>query len=475
VSWPGRVGAEEVREAEVELVDVHPTLAELARADAPVRRDGQSLVPLLDAEPETPGEVYGESRYGQLGYGWAPLRFLIHDRLKYIAAPRPELYDLRADPQEIHDLSASRPAEAAAMLERLERIEAALVPVGVQEVDLDATSRAKLEELGYVTPASGSKNVPAGAAGAPDPKDMLEVFRGHTRANGLLRAGRWEEAATLIERLVEASPSSFDIYEDLGFAYLSLGRSSDAERAYRMSLTNLPDHAERLWGLGESLRRQNRLDEAIERFEAALERRPDFGEAHLGLTLSLATQGDLPRALEHARRHAEINPGSAIAWSNLATVATRMGLHDEAVAASARLLDLTPTEPQAHYQHWDALHSAGRREDSLAALRRAREMFPADWLFTCLLGWQLAVTPGEDPATIDEALDLAQQAMRANPDHPRSHDTLAAALAARGSYAEAVEALERGLRLAEQAGDTQLSGELRERLALYRARRPYRE
>ena len=477
VSWPGSIEAPAVRQADVALVDLFPTLVELAGIEAHGRHDGQSLAPVLAAEPgaDAAREIYGESRCGQIGYGWAPLRFLVHDGLKYVAAPRPELYDLRADPGELRDLTAERPSDARALLERLERLEAALVPVEAEAVDLDPASRAKLEQLGYVVPPSGSAATPTETSAARDPKDMLEVFRGHTRARGLLGAGRFDQAAALSERLVEASPTSWDLYEDLGFAYLSLDRPVDAERAYRLSLTNLPEHPERLWGLGEALRRQNRFDEAIERFQASLERRPRFGEAHLGLTLSLEARGELPAALEHARRYSELNPGSAIAWNNLATLASQSGLADEAVAASTKLLELAPSDPQAHYLHWETLRSAGRRAEDLAALRRAREAFPTEWLFKCLLAWRLAVTPDGDPARLDEALTLAREAASENEAHPRGQDTLAAVLAARGSYAEAVVAQEHALALAEGAGDAQLAGEMRERLALYREGKPYRE
>jgi len=475
VAWPGRVPAAEVRHTDVQLVDLYPTIVELTEADGGAVHDGSSLVELLRGDGQAARSVYGESRYGQLGYGWAPLRYLIHDRFKYIDAPRPELFDRQVDPGELRNLWDERRDEAAAMRARLEQLEAGLTPLGAEGIDLDAASRAKLESLGYVTPASGgSPGAPAGAAGA-DPKDMIEVFRGHYRANGLLGRGRWDEAAALLERLVAASPGSFDLYEDLGWAYLSLGRTAEAERAYRQSLTRLPDHAERLWGLAETLRRQNRLDEAIESFERSLAQRPEFGEAHLGLTLAHASRGEPEQALEHARRHAEINPGSTIAWSNLAAMAARQGRHDEAVAAAERLLALAPSDPQAHYLLWDTLRSAGRRDDELAALRRAHDGFPDEWLFTCLLAWRLAVTPGQDRSALDQALGLAEQAVRMNPAHPRSFDTLAAALAARGSFSEAAEAQSRGLALLQGPDAESLGDEMRARLELYRAGRAYQD
>jgi spermidine synthase len=53
-------------------------------------------------------------------------------------------------------------------------------------------------------------------------------------------------------------------------------------------------------------------------------------------------------------------------------------------------------------------------------------------------------------------------------------DTLAAAYAAAGRFAEAVAAAERAVPLAESGGQAELARRIQSRLELYRAGRPYR-
>jgi tetratricopeptide (TPR) repeat protein len=89
------------------------------------------------------------------------------------------------------------------------------------------------------------------------------------------------------------------------------------------------------------------------------------------------------------------------------------------------------------------------------------------------LAWFLAVRGERDDA--DEAIALAEEALgHFGPDDPGGLDTLAAAYAAAGRSREAVETAEHALRVARD-GDPQLADAIRQRLALYRSGRAYRE
>lgn len=102
----------------VRLVDVMPTVLDLAGVRAP-DTDGSSLVSLLTGHRRDLGlEAYSESWYPRR-FGWSPLRSLRADRFKLIDGPRPELYDLASDALEAHDIVAERPGLAEEMIRRL--------------------------------------------------------------------------------------------------------------------------------------------------------------------------------------------------------------------------------------------------------------------------------------------------------------------------------------------------------------------
>jgi spermidine synthase len=72
-------------------------------------------------------------------------------------------------------------------------------------------------------------------------------------------------------------------------------------------------------------------------------------------------------------------------------------------------------------------------------------------------------------------VSLAERAALSSAPDPSVADTLAAAYAAAGRYDEAVRVAEQALRQVEAGGPPALAEQVRARLALYRAGRPYRE
>jgi arylsulfatase A-like enzyme len=168
----------------VSLVDVMPTALDLV-AEAPLQSiDGESLVPALrDRRGRAPADrsVYAESMYAQR-FGWAPLRMIRDGGLKYIDAPRPELYDLYADPSEQHDLSAERPSTVAALRRALEGM--ARGPSVDRASDSVSAERLRtLASLGYVGGHSSLPSTPS--AGGLDPKDFIGIY--NSIRNGRLR------------------------------------------------------------------------------------------------------------------------------------------------------------------------------------------------------------------------------------------------------------------------------------------------
>ena len=152
---PGaRVGAES---APVSLVDIGPTVRELAGLPADADGHGRSLVPLLKSETLRPRPILshlGNSnkpdthvfRLGQL---------TLHLTEDDEGQPQPTaLFDLAADPLEHHDLLEQRRALADEMTAEF----VLALPLlksqagsGADSVALDDDTRRQLEELGYVT------------------------------------------------------------------------------------------------------------------------------------------------------------------------------------------------------------------------------------------------------------------------------------------------------------------------------------
>lgn len=104
----------------VELVDLYPTLADLAGLSAPPGLEGVSLRPLL-ANPRAP---WSRPAYTQVQRGGFPGHSVRTTRWRYtewdFGAKGAELYDHESDPQELHNLAADpRHAATVTALEQL--------------------------------------------------------------------------------------------------------------------------------------------------------------------------------------------------------------------------------------------------------------------------------------------------------------------------------------------------------------------
>src|SRR5262249_19647962 len=102
------------------LVDLTATLLDLAGLGV-TGLDGQSARAAIDGKATLEREVYSEAMYPRLHLGWSDLAAVTLQSLRYIRAPRPELYDVSADPGERQNLVSSRASSASTLASCLTR------------------------------------------------------------------------------------------------------------------------------------------------------------------------------------------------------------------------------------------------------------------------------------------------------------------------------------------------------------------
>jgi arylsulfatase A-like enzyme/Flp pilus assembly protein TadD len=331
----------------VSLVDLAPTLAGLLGKSLPAPSgrtlDGRDLsAALRKGEEPAPADVYAETRYPAL-FGWSPLSSLRRREIKYIAAPRPEMYDLARDPGEATNLAA-----AAGEADRLRGFAGRLAEIESGAVEtprgaVDAETRARLASLGYATGSPAPRpQTGAARAASPDPKTMVDLFQRYERAHNRLRSGEATEALAELETLVAADPANPVFRNDLAQAYRERGALDRALPLYRRAAEDGEDNADAWYDLASALQEAGRPAEAREALERALHLDPGRAEAHNTLALALLAEGKPEDALRELELAAALDPRDATALNNQGNVLRGLGRLDDAERAYRRAAEVAP-------------------------------------------------------------------------------------------------------------------------------------
>jgi len=385
-----------VREV-VRSTDLAPTLLELLGIDptAPkglAKGAGQSLVARLAARSPVPArEAYSETFFPRLHFGWSELRAVRTDRLHFIEAPKPELYDLASDPGESVNRAASDPQAISRLRASLAGLAGDAAGPAPAPAETSAEEREKLAALGYAGGAPAPRE--ASFKDLPDPKDRIQVFGLLGRATEAIAAGRTDAGiATLRETLVQ-DPGMIEAWLQLGRALAGKGDAAGAADAYKKALDHRPDQEQAAIGLAEALAASGRETEAI----AACRRFP-AGAPGAGLV-----QHELGRLLFHAGRFEEaepafrealrLSPDLAEAAFDLGAIAERKPDFPAAETWFRKAVAIDPAYHEAHAAIAKRRYAAGDMAGAAAELRAALAASPGNPAYTQALA-DLTRAPG---------------------------------------------------------------------------------
>ncbi len=172
----------------------------------------------------------------------------------------------------------------------------------------------------------------------------------------------------------------------------------------------------------------------------------------------------------------ELDPAYAKAYNNRGNAYGSKGEYDQAIRDLNKAIKLDPKNAHAYYSNRGVVYrDKGDLEQAIRDFDQAIALDPAYATAYNNLAWILATCP--DPQIRDgaEAVHLAERACGLGDNRvPTQLDTLAAAYAELGQFDQAVETAEKAVRLALAAGQQELAKDIRNRLELYKAKRPFR-
>jgi arylsulfatase A-like enzyme/Tfp pilus assembly protein PilF len=353
---------------QVRHVDLLPTLTELLGVGSALKADGVSLSPLWKDAPQGKREdapvSYAESRFGELHFGWSPLRSARDGRWKFIASPDAELFDLKGDPGELANLRAARPDTAAGLARALDSLVPQARTSAQPPAPLDTDTAERLRSLGYVS-GQVSLDPTSAAAGAADPRRQIARYEAYVAAfnTGMaqLEAGRTTDAETTFRHLARDFPQAFEPHQYLARALAGRGALAPAIAEIDVAIGLSPRSSVLYFDAARTLADDRRFDRALARVDQGRALEPDsfYGALTEGLVARAAGQ---PARAEQAYHDAiRLNPALAIAHLELARIAEAAGDRDTATREYRAAVDGDPMLKDAR-RALDRLGAAGRTE-----------------------------------------------------------------------------------------------------------------
>jgi choline-sulfatase len=263
--------------ARARLVDVAPTILEIAGVSVPSQMQGQSLLRIAKANADQP--VYSISNFPQQAFGWSSLESWRGGKYLYIKAPKPELYDLAADPGSTHNLAQTSKATLETIAGQLDAFDRRFSDAGntSRGSELTSSEMQKLASLGYV--GLQRSTAPMSATGV-DPKDEIATANKILSALATLNEGKPERAVAILQPVLTAGPRMYLAQFVMGAALARQQQYPQAIEYLRRAIELQPDSTWAHYEMGSSLLKIGDYKTAVIHLEIASSRLPDFAEAH---------------------------------------------------------------------------------------------------------------------------------------------------------------------------------------------------
>lgn len=385
VRVPGLAGGRRVA-GRVRLVDLAPTVLDALDVPVPAEMQGRSLEPMLRGDSGARAERthYAETLSPRLSQNWGELRALYEGPWKYVHGPKPELFDLAADPKELRNLFAARPDQAAAMREALGGfLKRNSPPGGSRMSPVDDETRARLQALGYLAAGAGQgqeiREELRGDGIAPQDRadDVSMIGMAHTLTD---QGDHWGARDIIANQLLPGARDDPFYLELLAMVDLNLGQPDLALRSVEKMLALGPGSnrsAERLllevgrvqYARGEHAAGQRQIRRSLE-LEPTAE----------GFYLAAVIEGQQGRGAEERallERALVKDPHYGPARLDLAVRLVREGRRDDARREMERVLADQPYYAKAHYNYGAFLFEQGDAAGALARFDRAIALEPA--------------------------------------------------------------------------------------------------
>lgn len=366
--------------SQVRSIDIMPTILHLVGENPPLSVQGESLLPLILKKKEGDDlPAYSETYWPNYHYGWSELKSIRKGRMKFIDAPKPELYNVLEDSGELTNLVNEQASLAQKMKRELtdliEKFSAEEIQnTGPQKLDND--SLIKLQALGYIGSfhSSAKKN----GEKLADPKDKIELYNEIKVAQFLVTEEKMDEAEEKIKDVLMKDPSVLEARYVLGNIFSRQEKYDEAIEEYKKALDVDPDYYEAIYGLASAYENLQKYDEAIIGFQRLMELDPRDTKPLLHLADIHEKLEELDEAMQYLKIATEIDPDAPVFHNKLGAIYLKKNMHDAAEQEIQKAISIERSIPllNAHFNLALLYEAKGEFDLAIQEYKKEQECCP---------------------------------------------------------------------------------------------------
>jgi tetratricopeptide (TPR) repeat protein len=265
-------------------------------------------------------------------------------------------------------------------------------------------------------------------------------------------------------------------------AYAKRGQDWSAKRDYDKALADFteairlePGSPEYYVDRGWVWHTTGKYDKAVADYNKAVQLDASYASAFLYRGLAWTGLNELEKALDDFDRAQKLDPTNAMVYWARGVVWQRRGDFDTAIAAYGRAIQLDPQDANTYADRAATWEAKRQYDKALADFEQAVRLDPRGAAAWNGRAWIEATCPVAKYRDAKRAVEHANKACQLSEwKNTDALDTLAAAYAESGDFANAIKWQSKACDLAP-AHDKADKADLRSRLGLYQAHKPYRD
>lgn len=463
LNCPGKIPANLHIAKEVCVVDVLPTVLSMLGIASPAAVEGTNLCTEWDeARP-----IYGETAEGFNQYGLAPLLSVRSNRIKYIYAPVPELYNLASDPDEDNDLAPASADTAKKMYRQLQKffgVDLDKASSVANIVQLSGEDAEKLAALGYV---GSGLSVEPGSGPLPNPKDVMPIINELELAMDIRTIEERSVAIQKMEALAEKHPEVYAIHHKLADLYYRENQFFMAQAAVQRALDVHPDVTMNLVLLARTHMNLKETEKAIAAYRRAIDSASKKGAIISELGRYLLVSGRVEEAIRELQAAFELMPNDWDTVEPMVDAMQRSGRAKEAEGMLRARLGTSPDFVSVRAALAGLLADTGAKAEALTILEAGLALNPQQpELTNALVEIVIDPTHGEPGRVIEAVARMERVCTELTEPDARYLYTLSMAYMRQGKAEQAVAVARQALEVARKTGRSRLATKIERELQL---------